>query len=184
MEVYVALLRGVNVGGKNKVSMPILRGALESFGFKEVSTYINSGNILFASEVLSENELAQSISNVIEATFSLSIPVLVVKRRTLSEVVDSAPEWWGTDDKTVYHNTIFLIPPTRHEEFTQSLGEIKQEYENVYYKDSVIYWTADLKTFSKSRYSKIASTPMNSKVTIRNANTVKKLVDLLDKMSY
>jgi uncharacterized protein (DUF1697 family) len=181
MEKYIALLRGVNVGGKNKISMPALRIAFEKIGFLDVITYINSGNVIFSSDIKNESELIRISESAIADTFSLSIPVTVVSAKALSDILKNAPDWWGTDNKEIYDNAIFVISPTSVEEVFIEVGAAKPEYEKVSSHANVIFWSASLKDFSKTRWSKIANSSVNNKVTIRNANTTRKLLKLAKK---
>lgn len=176
LEKYIALLRGINVSGKNKIAMPELKMAFEEMGFSNVSTYINSGNVVFSSKIQDKSELIKKSEAIIAEKFMLNIPVIVISAKDLSNILENAPEWWGTDNKEIYDNAIFVIPPTSVEEVFAAVGEAKQEYEKVAPFDNVIFWSATLKTFSKTRWSKIASSSVNTSVTIRNANTVNKLL--------
>ena len=181
MEKYIALLRGVNVGGKNKISMPELKLAFEEIGFLDVITYINSGNIIFSSNTQDKSELIRKSESIIEDKFKLSIPVTVISAKELSDVLKNAPVWWNTEDKEIYDNAIFVISPTSVEEVFAVVGNAKPEYEKVDSYGNVIFWSASLKTFNKTRWSKIASSSVNKNVTIRNANTTKKLLELTEK---
>jgi len=175
LEKYVALLRGINVSGKNKVSMPLLKVAFEDIGFLDVRTYINSGNVLFSSDIRDKKELVNRCKSIITERFMLNIPVAIVSKRELVEALDHAPQWWD-NDKKVINQAIFLIPPVTIEEVYNSVGDAKPEYEQVDYYKNVIFWSAPRETLSKTRWYKIASSPVNSKVTIRNASTVKKIL--------
>lgn len=177
MEKYIALLRGINVGGKNKIAMPLLKQTFEELGFTEVVTYINSGNVVFSSDCLDRYELIKQCEAAIASKFSLTIPVNVVSASELAETLSHAPEWWD-DDKDTIHYAIFLIPPISVEEVFAAVGEIKPDYEKIAHHERVIFWSAPAKTFAKSRWSKIASSSVNQQVTIRNANTVNKLLKL------
>ena len=86
--------------------------------------------------------------------------------------------WWNTD-KNSKHNAIFVIPPVTAEEVFKQVGAIKPEYEKAAYYDRVIYWSAPIKTFSKTRWSKVAGSSVYDNITIRNANTVNKLLQLV-----
>lgn len=172
---YIALLRGINVSGKNKIAMPELKLAFEEIGFLNVSTYINSGNVIFSSNIQDKDELIKKSEAIITEKFMLNIPVTIVSAKDLSNILENAPEWWGTDNKEIYDNAIFVIPPTSVEEVFAAVGEAKQGYEKIAHHGNVIFWSATLKTFSKTRWSKIASSSVNTSVTIRNANTVNKL---------
>lgn len=180
MEKYIALLRGVNVGGKNKISMATLKTAFEEIGFSDVMTYINSGNVVFSSSIPDLSELISMSESAIKDTFGLTIPVMMISAKKLSDTLKNAPEWWGDADKEVIHYAIFVISPVGVEDIFAAVGEVKPEYEKIAHHEHVIFWSAPLKTFSKARWSKIASSSVNNNVTIRNANTVKKLLLLTE----
>ena len=179
MEKYIALLRGVNVGGKNTVSMPVLRGAFEKAGWCNVSTYINSGNILFSCDNTDVEALQQQCRQIIAEKFDLDIPVALMSPKTLASALSNAPEWWDSD-KTLKHNAIFVISPTNTETIIEEVGEINPEYEQAAHYGQIVFWSAPLKTFSKTRWSKFVSTTACSRITIRNANTAKKLLQLAE----
>ncbi|WP_086348132.1 DUF1697 domain-containing protein [Candidatus Enterococcus clewellii] len=181
MRKYVALLRGINVGGKNKVAMPILKRAFEENGFSDVVTYINSGNVAFSSESHAIDELITICEAIMTDTFMLDIPVAVVPIDDLTETLTHAPDWWGDTNKEIIHYAIFLIPPIRAEEVFAAVGEIKPEYEKIAHHKNIIFWSAPRKTFTKTRWSKIASSSVNNHVTIRTANTINKLLLLANK---
>lgn len=175
MERYIALLRGINVSGKNKISMPALKIAFEEIGFLDVTTYINSGNVIFSSNLQDKNELIRKSEAAIADKFALDIPVTIVSAKELSNTLKYAPEWWIADKELVTY-AIFVISPVSVEEVFAAVGEVKPEYEKIAHYGNVIFWSAPLKTFSKARWSKIASSSVNNNVTIRNANTVNKLL--------
>lgn len=177
MEKYIALLRGINISGKNKVSMTLLKVAFEEIGFSSVSTYINSGNVLFSSHTCDTNEIRRRCKVMIEKRFGLDIPVVIISRKELTGALENAPKWWDRQsDEEVIHQAIFRIPPVTVEEIYKAVGDVKPEYEQVSYYKNVIFWSAARATLGKTRWYKIASSSVNNKVTIRNANTVKKLV--------
>lgn len=177
MEKYIALLRGVNVGGKNIISMPELKKSFESAGFIDVVTYINSGNILFSADEEDRLALQQKCRRAILENFNLDIAVAVISAAELREALDHAPRWWG-GDIDARHNAIFVISPAVPSEIIESVGELKPEYEQVAMYGNVIFWSAPLATFSRTRFSKVVSAPSYRSVTIRNANTAKKLEQL------
>ncbi len=179
MEKYVALLRGVNVGGKNKVAMPLLKAAFEQAGFVEVKTYINSGNVVFSSEPGNAEELQRICREAIASTFDLDVPVAVVSASDLIEALDHAPAWWGIDPDSK-HNAIVVIAPADPAEVIASVGEAKPDYEQVACYGRVIFWSAPLATFSHTRWSKVVSSKAYGSITIRNANTARKLAQLAE----
>lgn len=177
MKKYVALLRGINVGGNNKVSMPELKELFEKNGFDNVMTYINSGNVIFSSDIAKEDEIKHLCESIIAEKFKLKIPIAIVSIDDLKLALDHAPKWWNADENSK-HNAIFVIPPVSVEEVFKEVGAIKPEYEKVGYYNRVIFWSAPVKTFSKTRWSKVAGSSVYDSITIRNANTVHKILQL------
>ncbi len=182
MENYLALLRGINISGKNKVAMPLLKAAFEDMGFGNVRTYINSGNVLFSSENKRKCEMGVQCHAMIKAKFLIDIPVVIISCKELSEALDNAPEWWDTEsDMEVIHQAIFPIPPVTIKEVYQAVGAAKPDYEQVGFYQNVIFWSAPRSTLSKTRWYKIANSSVNNQVTIRNASTIKNLLLLSSK---
>jgi len=174
---YIALLRGINVGGKNKVPMSDLKACFENAGFLNTITYINSGNVIFDSEEQSTGKLVKKCEDIIEKEFGFPIRVVLIDVNTLKEALEHAPEWWG-DDPNSKHNAIFVIPPATAEEVIEDVGKIESEYEQFYAYKEIIFWSAPLKTFSHTRWSKVVGTKAYQYITIRNANTTKRLLEL------
>lgn len=177
MGKYIALLRGINVGGKNKVSMRELKEILEHNGFYDVVTYINSGNIIFSSENTDEKKLKEDWEELIENNFQLKIPVLIISVNDLISAFNHAPAWWDKDNDSK-HNAIFILPPTSVNEVFNGVGEIMPEYEKVDYYGRVIFWSAPITTFSRTRWSKVVKSSVYNSITIRNANTIKQILQL------
>jgi uncharacterized protein (DUF1697 family) len=181
MQKYIALLRGINVGGKNKISMPELKKAFEEIGYTEVTTYINSGNVIFFSDHEDQVEIRKNCEQAISENFNLNITVTIISVKELSSALDHAPVWWDTDPQSK-HNAIFVIPPATAIEIMEQVGIAKPEYEQVDHYGQIIFWSAPLDTFSKTRWAKIVGKSAYNHVTIRNANTTKKLVQLSTSM--
>lgn len=175
MKRYVAFLRGINVSGKNKISMAELKKGFAELGFAEVVTYLNSGNIAFSSVSEDQKVLVDKIMGMINENFSLDIPVFVILQEELDERLNHAPDWWGTGNKEIYDNMIFLMPPFSYKEFHDEIGNPKEEYEKVYHYKNVVFWSFDRKCYQKTNWwSKTASAGVKDKITIRTANTVRK----------
>ncbi|MCW0824056.1 DUF1697 domain-containing protein [Clostridioides difficile] len=175
--MYGGSLSWKNISGKNKVSMPLLRVAFEYIGFLNVSTYINSGNVLFSSESNDKSEISSLCKAMIEKRFMLDVPVVIISLKELSEALDNTPKWCDINsDEEVIHQAIFLIPPITIEEVYKAVGEAKPEYEQVDYYKNVIFCSAPRTTLSKTKWYKIASSSVNNKVTIRNAINTKKII--------
>ncbi|MFP3154649.1 DUF1697 domain-containing protein [Lachnospiraceae bacterium ZAX-1] len=176
---YIALLRGINVGGNNKIGMKQLKAGFEDCGFTNVVTYINSGNILFDSDTADIAKTKSVCEAMILERFALNITVNIISAADLLDALDHAPNWWNAD-VAAKHNTIFVIPPMTAEEVCAAVGEAKPEYEKIGCHGSVIFWSATLKTFSRTRWSKVVGNKkVYNTITIRNANTTIKLAELV-----
>ena len=174
---YVALLRGINVGGKNKVAMANLKACLEQAGLDNVSTYINSGNVIFDSQQTQTASLVAICERAIETKFGFRIVCTVISADQLRQTIKHAPTWWGQGEAK--HNALFVIAPKRAEDLMREIGSTKPEYEKVAAYHPVIFWSAPVETLSRTRYSKIVGTKAYQSVTIRNSNTFYKLIELI-----
>ena len=180
---YIALLRGINVGGHNIIRMSSLKGAFERRGFQDISTYINSGNIIFDS-TLDKNCLKIICETLIAEEFKLNIIVCIISAAELASALAHAPKWWNEAPNSK-HNAFFVIPPATAEELCARVGVINEKYEIVAHHGLVIFWSAPISSFSRTRWSKIISTDkdVSHAITVRNANTTLKLAELTAKRS-
>lgn len=173
MKKYVAFLRGINISGKNKINMSELKAELEVLGFSEVSTYLNSGNVFFASET---EEAKTIIEKMIAEKFGLVIPVYVIEMSELKEILLNSPGWWDSGDKDKYDNLIFILSSDTPEDICAYVGETTDGLERIQIYKNVIFWTFDRKAYNKCNWwKKTASAGIADKLTIRTANTVKKI---------
>ena len=181
MTRYIALLRGINISGKNKIAMPDLKNCFEDHGFYDVRTYLNSGNVLFSSDTEDDCHCSNKLKKIINHTFGFEIPVFVMKRDALMEILLHAPEWWGNDHKDMYDNMIFLMPSLSYETFYDEIGDPKKEYEKVFHHGQVVFWSYIRKDYQKTNWwSQTAKANFKNKITIRTANTIRKLLEIDD----
>lgn len=179
MTHYLVLLRGINVGGRNKVPMKELRSALESRGYRDVSTYIASGNVLLASADAPER-LGPDIEAALVENFALDddlVRVLVLGRRELQQVIEHRPGAFGEHPDTYHSDAIFLIDvdvATALEAF-----RLREGIDAVWPGDGVVYSQRLSAQLGKSRLSAIASSPLYKSMTIRSWRTTQKLWELL-----
>lgn len=179
MKRYIALLRGVNISGKNKVPMAELKRGFEKIAFEEVKTYLNSGNVIFSSNEDDTKKLVCQIEAMIQNEFDLEIPVFVISAEELVDILHHAPKWWGEDNKEIYHNLIFIMPPAKPSDVCNEIGEPKKELEKIESYKDVIFWSFNRKDYQKTNWwSKTASASISTKLTIRTANTVRKIVGM------
>lgn len=177
---YLALLRGVNVGGNGIISMPALRQALTDTGFNNVRTYIQSGNVLFRSTNTDRRQLTQTIHECIKSTFDLDVEVVLFTKEEWHKIIINAPTWWGADTEWK-HNLLILLPPIRAAEAIDAIGTLKPDIEAVLPGKGVVYQSMSFKLFGRTTTGKLASNPIYKKMTIRNYNTATKLLALFDK---
>lgn len=176
MKRYIALLRGVNISGKNKIVMSELKEAFEKLGFTDVKTYLNSGNVVFSAE---REFTAYEIEKMINESFGVCTEVCITDNEKLADILKNAPDWWGTADKDIYDNLIFVIPPAAAEEIYEKIGEPSEKLERIFIYKDVIFWSFDRKNYSKANWwKKTASAGIGEFLTIRTANTVKKISEL------
>jgi len=177
MNRYIAFLRGINISGKNKVPMAELKTAFETAGYSQVSTYLNSGNVIFSAESDSVPEIRNRLEELIAATFQISVPVYVIRMEALQKIMAHAPDWWGTEDKGTYHNLIFILSDTTPDEICTLLGEPSAGMERVQVFENVIFWSFDRAQYQKCAWWKKTAAPgIAEQLTIRTAGTVKKVL--------
>ena len=177
---YVALLRGINVGGRNKVVMSELKSGLVVAGLQSVVTYINSGNILFSSH-LKRTELVTLVEDVIKDTFELDIKVLLRSEVDISKTVHAMNTDWHTDKEHRY-DVMFLW------EDIDNIGSIDllsvtPGIDNVEYIPGAIVWHVSKSDYSKSGMNKLIGTRLYKSMTARNSNTVRKVHGLFNEVN-
>ena len=179
---YIALLRGINISGKNKISMPELKKLLEENDYQNVSTYLNSGNIIFECNINNKQTIMNNIHTLIKTKFILDIPVYITTDKELEDILNNSPKWWGSNNKEIYDNLIFIIPPTKYAEVYNTIGSPKEDLEQIEEYNNCIFWSFDLKNYRKSNWwVKTASTDIKDKITIRTANTMRKILEICQK---
>jgi uncharacterized protein (DUF1697 family) len=179
--VFVALLRGVNVGGNNIISMKSLKTSFEKLGFSDVSTYINSGNILFKAKERDARKLETKIEAMLSKEYRLGCKVVVRSFSEMANLVENLPKNWNGDSKWKY-NVIFLRHSIDSERVLESL-EPKREIEKVVYYPGTLLWSARISDMSRTTMQKLSSQKLFQDMTVRNTNTTRKLYELMNKMS-
>lgn len=179
MNTYLVLMRGINVGGKNKVPMAALRTRLEQLGFSGVSTFIASGNVILKSDKPA-SEVKAVIEKALLTSFELDselIKVLVLTRHQLQGVVDNKPKGFGEQPEKYYSDAIFLIDIDPAQ--AMAVFDPWEGVDKVWPGDGVIYSQRLSAERTKSRLSKIVGTPAYRSMTIRSWNTTTKLLKIL-----
>ena len=175
---YIALLRGINVGGRNKVLMRDLRSAIEAAGCDAVATYIQSGNVVLESDWPTDDVEAR-LEAALLARFDLPITVVARSHDQLRRIVRDAPDGFGSDPDTSLCDVIFLKDPLTPE---QCVGLVtpRDGVDRIWAGTDVVYFERLAARRSQSRLSRIVGTPEYQCMTIRNWRTTSKLLSMAD----
>lgn len=175
---YLALLRGINVGGKSLIKMADLKEAMTVAGFENITTYIQSGNVMFESDKTDNRQLGKTLAQTIDNSFALHVDCVVFSRKQWLDIVKAAPKWWGKDESWK-HNLLVMTSEQNMTQVLEEIGELKIGIEKVEAGNGVLYQSISWNDFSKAKSGRIASLPLYKQMTIRNYNTTVKLAKLL-----
>lgn len=174
---HLALLRGINVGGKHRVPMSDLRSSFEAGGLTNVRTYINSGNVLFDAPAGSEPpDLAEALTHRLTREFGFPIPVLVVTGQHLADVAAAIPVDWVNDDAQKC-DVVFLFPEL-HSPDTLDQFHVVPGVDDAFYTSGAVLWRVAREDQTRTGLQELVGTPLYRRCTIRNVNTVRKLAAL------
>lgn len=176
--VYVALLRGINVGGKRKVDMKQLKAAFEEAGMASVRTYINSGNVIFSSSIRSRARLTVLLEETVAGCCGFKVAVLIRDLESMRAVVRALPKSW-VNDTTMKCDVMFLWDDVATPSVVKELP-IKPDIEDVKYESGALIWRLDRESVTRSGQMNLAGTPLYKRMTIRNCTTARKLLELME----
>lgn len=174
---YVALLRGINVGGNNKVPMAELTACFEQLGFTSVSTYINSGNVLFETKLKTKSRIVEKTEKGIAETFGFPVRVVVRTQRNIEKIAKTIPKNW-TNDREQKSDVLFLWDDYTDKKSLKLL-QTNDLVDTLIYVDGAIVWNLKKKDYSKSGMNNFIGTELYKNMTARNVNTVRKLATLM-----
>jgi uncharacterized protein (DUF1697 family) len=177
MTRYVALLRGINVGGNNLIKMTALRACFEKQGFLDVTTYIQSGNVLFSSDQPKREKLCSKIEAAIATTFACRASVVVRSRKELRAVVEGAPRGFGQQPEKFRYDVLFLKEPLTAAAASK-LVPTKAGVDQLFTGKGVLYFSRLVEKATQSKLSRVVSLPIYKSMTIRNWNTTTKLLQM------
>ena len=181
MTTFVALLRGVNVGGNNMISMARLKDSFVETGFREVATYINSGNILFKATGQDPRIHEKKIERMLAAKHRLDCKVVVRSLEEMEQLVTSLPRNWGGDSQWRY-NVIFLRHTIDSEDILKSLAP-NSDIEQVVYRPGTLLWSAKVTDVTRTAMQKLPARKVFQDMTVRNLNTTRKLYELMQRLA-
>ena len=174
---YVLLLRGINVGGKNKVAMSDLKDMISKLGYENVITYINSGNIIFESNDKKEI-VKEKISHMLE-TFPFSINKVILTQEEYLDEISNLPEWWS--EELFRRDVLFYSDKVDYSVMKERIKMMPLNDEMVHFGKWAVFWgKLNEKEYLKTSYHKLLMKESFYKsITIRNARTFEKIAELL-----
>jgi uncharacterized protein (DUF1697 family) len=173
---YLALLRGINVGGKNKVEMARLKETFESIGATEVRTYINSGNVVFRHKQ-ARSRLRGVIESAIESEFGFLVRLVLRSLDEMKSLTEAIPTSWK-EDSTMRCYVMFLWEGVDDPAVLDRVT-VKEGLDDVIYLPGALVWRVDRKVLTRSGMMRLTSEDLYKQMTIRNVNTVRKLADMM-----
>ncbi|MBL8103609.1 MAG: DUF1697 domain-containing protein [Anaerolineales bacterium] len=179
MAVYLALLRGINVGGKNIIKMVDLKASFESMGFSDVKTYIQSGNVVFASVEKDNARLTDEIEKTLSKRFNYMSRLVLVAHSEMKKIVAGAPKGFGGEPDTYRYDVIFLKEPLTPKEAMKSVST-REGVDTAHAGKQALYFSRLISRASQSHLTKIIGLPVYQNMTIRNWNTTTKLLALME----
>ena len=165
---YIALLRGINVGGIRKIEMKRLKKLFESSGYRNVETYLNSGNAIFESDI-DQNRLQEEITENLERVFGFEIRTLVKNEEEVKQIADAVPAEWENDSEQKT-DIAYLFPEIDSEKTIDELP-IRKEFIDIRYVKGAIIWNVKRSEYNKSHLNKIIGLKHYKLMTVRNVNT-------------
>jgi len=175
MNTYVALLRGINVGGNNKILMKDLRDLFIKLKFADVSTYIQSGNVLFKTRTDNKDDIALKVEKGIKKVFDLDISVIVKRQSDIESVLRDNPFFnENVDTKKLY--VVFL---NKKPSSTQKLSEFDFGTDEYVIKDDILYVKYDIGAGKTKLSVKIIEKKLDVIATARNWRTTNKVLGLV-----
>lgn len=174
----MVLIRGINVGGKNPVPMARLRDALSARGYGGVSTYIQSGNVVLAAPGEDESRVSRAVEGVLADEYGVNTVVLTLSSETLRAAVSDAPEGFGAQPDAYHYDVAFLMPGLTGEQALPEFG-IREGVDTAWAGTNVVYFRRLSAERTKSKLSRVMSSPLYKGMTIRNWRTCTTLVGML-----
>jgi uncharacterized protein (DUF1697 family) len=175
---YVALLRGINVGGRKPIKMGALKDCLEREGFESVATYIQSGNVIFEAGKKGDAQLTGPIERALSASFGFEVPVVLQSASQLKAVVDGAPANWSRRSD-LRRNIAFLKRPLTSKQALKDV-EVKEGVDVVTPGKGVLYMSTVMTSLGSSRLTKLVTKKIYRQMTIRSYNTCQKVLALME----
>lgn len=175
---YVALLRGINVGGNNSIKMVDLKAAFEKAGYTGVITFIQSGNVIFNSGLQDKVKIMQHLETVLSKTFSYTSRVVIRTHKEMHSVISGVPSTW-TKENDLRCYIAFVREPVTVSEVVVEV-EIRDDIDFLHSGPGVLYLSTKMDGLTKSKFSKFIGKKVYKDVTIRNFKTTRMILEIMD----
>ena len=171
---YITLIRGINVGGKNIIKMVELKQLFEKLGMKEVSTYIQSGNVIFSNP--GQEGIKQKIEEALSDNLKDDIKITLLTAADIKSIIHNKPENFGTEPDKYKYDIIFMIEPVTPKEAMNTIRS-KENIDYMYDGEKVLY----IRRLKEGlHFPNLIKLPIYKNLTIRNWNTTVKLYSILN----
>jgi uncharacterized protein (DUF1697 family) len=175
---YITLLRGINIGGRNIIKIDDIKKTFEKMRFKDVKTYIYSGNIIFKSEEIKKKELIQNIEKVLSKEYGYDSRVVMFNSNEFSRIVKDAPMDFGTIMEKYRYDIWFFMEPLSAGDVLKYV-RLKEGVYKIHDENNVVYSARLISEAKKSRLAKIIQLPVYQNITVRNWSTTIKIYKMM-----
>lgn len=167
---YVALLRGINVGKTKRIEMKRLKALFEALGYSGVTTYINSGNVVFEAKK-AQKTVRSEVEKALKEEFGVLIPTLIKTSKEMQRIADAIPATWKNDDKQ-RTDVAYLFDMADNKRTIDELP-VKHDYIDMLYVKGALIWNVKRLNYNKSHLNKLIAHPLYQSMTVRNVNTAR-----------
>ena len=176
LTTYISIIRGINVSGQKLIKMDALRKMYENMGFRNVTTYVQSGNVIFTSNdiELTETEMEAKISRQIEKEFGFEVPIIVLTVEKLKQIIDNNPFLNDANkDQAFLHVTFLSSKPAYFDK--KAIEDKKQDGEDVFFSDDAVYLYCPNGYGNIKLTNNLLEAKMKVRATTRNWKTTNEL---------
>ncbi len=179
MKTYISILRGINVSGKNIIKMDALKKLYQDLDFKNVSTYVQSGNVVFSSKLNDPKKIERLLTSQIEQEFGLVVPVIVMTIQELKDYIQNNP-FQNDKDETFIHFTFLANQPDNYKK--ENINNKKAENEEIVIKEKVVYLYCPNGYGRTKLTNTLLENTLKVTATTRNFKTTNKLLDIAEQI--
>lgn len=175
---FVALLRGINVGGNNIIKMSDLQAVFEKSGYTNVKTYIQSGNVIFDSRETDKEKITTHIETILSKAFHYTAKVVVRSQKEMVRIIAEVPPVWNqTNDLRCY--ILYVKEPVTEADVASEV-EVTEGIDSIKTGLGVVYMSTTMEGLTKSKFSKIIGKKVYKDVTMRNYKSSHIILEIME----